>query len=154
MRTSLSCRAAFGSLPTRQVVDVDRPHPPVQLVTIAATLERGCSSSACPPRARSTGNWRSLTVNNGRPHGALACAIGVASGWDDGTGRAFQARDRWGHTGATSGPRTTGSQRTTAVTTGQTTAQLTEQTRPSAAGRHAAPRIPDTEEAVSLDFEV
>jgi hypothetical protein len=33
------CRAAFGDLPTRQVVIVDWPHPPVELVTIAATSE-------------------------------------------------------------------------------------------------------------------
>ena|SRR5215211_6861760 len=42
------CRAAFGSLPTRQVVVVVWPHPPVELVTIAATLERGWSSPAVP----------------------------------------------------------------------------------------------------------
>jgi hypothetical protein len=41
------------------------------------------------------------------------------------SGRAFQARDWWGHIGATSGPRTTGSQRTTAVTSGTTSCQLT-----------------------------
>jgi hypothetical protein len=39
-------------------------------------------------------------------------------------GRAFQARDRWGHTGATSGPRTTGSQRTIPVTPGSASPQL------------------------------
>jgi hypothetical protein len=32
--------ARLGRLPTRQVVVVNGPHPPVQLVTIAATLER------------------------------------------------------------------------------------------------------------------
>ena len=37
-----------GRLPTRQVVIVDGPHPPVQLVTVAATLERGWSSPAVP----------------------------------------------------------------------------------------------------------
>jgi uncharacterized membrane protein len=45
------------------------------------------------------------------------------------SGRAFQARDHWGHIGATSGPRATGSQRTTAVTIGPPSAQLTEHTR-------------------------
>ncbi|HKF88981.1 MAG TPA: hypothetical protein VKB85_13035 [Propionibacteriaceae bacterium] len=142
LRTSLSCRAAFGSLPTRQVVDVDRPHPPVQLVTIAATLERGCSSSACPPRARSTGNWRSLTVNNGRPHAALACAIGVASGWDDGTGRAFQARDRWGHIGAT--PDRTAADNTGKQRSGIFTGQC--RYRGSCPGRHNRPTLSRTEE--------
>jgi hypothetical protein len=34
------------SLPTRHVVVVDWPHPPVQLVTITATLEHGWSSPA------------------------------------------------------------------------------------------------------------
>src|SRR4029453_16191383 len=43
--------------------------------------------------------------------------------------------------GATSGPRSTGSQRTTPVTIGQTTAQLTEETQPSAAGRRDPPEI-------------
>ena len=56
--------------------------------------------------------------------------------------------------GATSGPRSTGSQRTTPVTIGHTTAQLTEQTRPSAAGHRDRPAVPDTEEAMRLDFEV
>jgi hypothetical protein len=51
----------------------------------------------CPPRARSIGNWRSLTVNNGRSTEVLTCGIGVASGHDDGAGRAFQARDQRGH---------------------------------------------------------
>jgi hypothetical protein len=60
-------------------------------VTIAATLEQGRSSPPCPPRVRSTGIWRSLTVNNGRQHAALTCAIGIASAPEDGTGRAFQA---------------------------------------------------------------
>jgi hypothetical protein len=55
----------------------------------------------CPPRARSTGIWRSLTVNSGRSLAALTCAIGVASGVERLPGRAFQARDRWGHIGAT-----------------------------------------------------
>jgi len=49
---SPSCRAACGDLPTRQVVIVNEPYPPVQLVTIAATPARGWSSlavpSACP----------------------------------------------------------------------------------------------------------
>jgi hypothetical protein len=33
----MSCRAVFDDLPTRIVVVVDGPHPPVELVTIAAT---------------------------------------------------------------------------------------------------------------------
>jgi hypothetical protein len=41
----------------------------------------------------------------------------------------------WGHTGATSGPRTTRSQRTIPVTTGLGSALVTNHIRPSAAGR-------------------
>jgi hypothetical protein len=37
-----------GGLPTRQVATTDESHPPVELVTIAATLERGWSSPADP----------------------------------------------------------------------------------------------------------
>jgi hypothetical protein len=80
------------SLANEQVVVVDGPHPRVQLATIAATLERWVlvgRALRCP----SIGLWRSLTVNNGRQHTALTCTIGVGSGQDDGTGRAFQARD-------------------------------------------------------------
>ena len=43
-----SCRAGRSGFPTRQVVTEDAPHPPVELVTIAATLERGWSSPAVP----------------------------------------------------------------------------------------------------------
>ena len=99
-----------------------------------------------PGRARSIGNWRSLAVNNGRSEDTLTCAIGVGSGRDDGTGRAFQARDRWGHIGATSGPRTTGSQRTTTVTSGPASCQFTSHIRPDSAGRRQRPAVPDTEE--------
>jgi hypothetical protein len=48
----MSWRASYGRLPMRQVVTEDGPHPPVQVVTIAATAEPGSSSpvvpSACP----------------------------------------------------------------------------------------------------------
>jgi hypothetical protein len=44
----MNCRAVFDDLPARDMVTVDRPHPPVQLVTVAATLERGWSSPAVP----------------------------------------------------------------------------------------------------------
>jgi hypothetical protein len=55
----------------------------------------------CPPRARSIGVWRCLTVNSGRSQAGLTCAMGLASGPDEGTGRAFQARDRRGRIRAT-----------------------------------------------------
>ena len=83
-------RVAFSDLPTRQVVIVDGPHPPVQLVTIAAMLGADGPCRPCPPRARRIGPWRSLTDNNGRQHAALTCVIGVASGRNAGTGRAFK----------------------------------------------------------------
>jgi hypothetical protein len=60
---------------------------------------------------------------------------GVASGVNGPPGRAFQACDRWGHIGATPGPRTTGSQRTTPVNTGPPSAEVTGLTPPPAAGR-------------------
>src|SRR5688572_8269525 len=44
-----------------------------------------------------------------------------------GTGR-LQSSDAWGRLGATSGPRTTGSQRTITVTIGRASAQLTGHT--------------------------
>jgi hypothetical protein len=71
---------------------VDGPHPPVQLGTIAAPLQPVLSSPAVPSRARSTGIWRSLTVNSGRSHTHLTCAIGVGSRLSGLLGRAFQAR--------------------------------------------------------------
>jgi hypothetical protein len=52
----------------------------------------------CPPRARSTGIWWSLTGQQRSVTGGLTCAIGVASRVDGLPGRAFQARDlgpRW-----------------------------------------------------------
>ena len=69
----MSCRASCGGLPTRQVVTEDGPHPPVELVTIAATLERGWSSPAVPsacPGATSgphpTRQQRTTPGNGGR----------------------------------------------------------------------------------------
>jgi hypothetical protein len=78
----------------------------------------------------------------------MTCAIGEACGVDALPGRTFQARDRWGHPGATSGPRTTGSQRTTAVTSGPASSQLTGHIRPGSAGRRKCPTVPDTEEVI------
>jgi hypothetical protein len=69
----------------------------------------------------------------------ISAALGVAVS-------AFQARDRWGHPGATSGPRTTGAQRTRTVTVGLSSAQLTDQAEADVAGRRDAPRLPRTEE--------
>ena len=54
----------------------------------------------------------------------------------------------WGHVGATSGPRTTGAQRTRTVTVGLSSAQLTDQAEADVAGRRDAPRLPDTEEVL------
>ena len=99
----------------------------------------------CHPRARSIGPWRSLRDNYGPSRDALSWAIEVTSRLNGVPGRAFQARDRWGHIGATSGPRTTGSQRTTAVTSGPASCQLTGHIRPDSAGRRKRPAVPDTE---------
>ena len=89
-----------GGLPTRRAVVVDGPHPPVELLPVAARWNLVGPHRPCPPRAPSIGIWRSLTDNNGRLQEDLTCGIGVASDQDDETGRAFQARDRW----ATPGP--------------------------------------------------
>ena len=51
-----------------------------------------------------------------------------------------------GHTGATSGPRTTGSQRTTPVTPGPVSQQFTARKRSGIAGHQHRPALPDTEE--------
>src|SRR5512132_4031674 len=61
---------------------------------------------------------------------------------------AFQARHPLGHVGATSGPRATGSQRTTPVNTGPPSAEVTGHTPPPAAGRRDPPEISDTEEVL------
>jgi hypothetical protein len=53
-----------------------------------------------------------------------------------------------GHTGATSGPRTTGLQRTTPVTTGPLSAHLTTRVGTCTAGHADRPAFPDTEEAI------
>jgi hypothetical protein len=45
-------RAAFGGLPTGQVVAEDSPCPPVELVTIAAGLRAASSSPAVPVHPR------------------------------------------------------------------------------------------------------
>jgi len=111
-----------GGLPTRRVVMVDEPHPLVELVTIVATRNRVRPRRPVPLRARNIGPWRSVTDNSGRSRKTLSCAIGVGSRLGGVPGRAFQARDRWGHIGATFGPRTTGPQRTTTVTSGPSSA--------------------------------
>jgi hypothetical protein len=53
----------FSSPPTRQVVTPDRPHPPVELVTIATRPEPASSSSAVPPICL---KHRSAAVINGQ----------------------------------------------------------------------------------------
>src|SRR5215218_3133060 len=64
----LMTAAGRQPLPTRQVVIANGSHPPVQLVTIGAKPEPLRPRRPCPARARSTGIWRSLTVNSGRSH--------------------------------------------------------------------------------------
>jgi hypothetical protein len=78
--------ARLGRLPTRQVVVVNGPHPPVQLVTIAATLERVDNTdhyrsaspqltARIPPGA--AGPEAPATV----PSGARRSALGEATGF-------------------------------------------------------------------------
>lgn len=129
--TSVTRPFRYGRLPTRQVVIADGPHPPVELVTVAATLEHGWSRRPCPPCARSIGIGRSLTDNNGRLQEGLTCGTGFASDVNGLPGRAFQALDRW----ATPGPHPGHERLDRSVTTGSAPAQLTGQIRPGIAGR-------------------
>ena len=140
--TSRSAAPPLRGLPTRQVVTPDGPRPPVELVPSTPGPSQVRPRRPCPPRARSTGNWRSLTDNNGRSKEALTCGSGVASGQDDGA----DAPSKLGTAGATSGPQMTGSQRTTPVNTGPPSAEVTRHTPPPAAGRRDPPAVPDTEE--------
>jgi hypothetical protein len=55
-----------------------------------------------------------------------------------------------GHTGATSGPRTTGPQRITTVIAGPSSAQLSGHTRAGVAGRRDPPGISDTDRLTRL----
>ena len=48
LRPGVRPAVPFEILPTRQVVIADGPHPPVELVTVAATVERGWFSPAVP----------------------------------------------------------------------------------------------------------
>jgi hypothetical protein len=57
-----------------------------------------------------------------------------------------------GANGATSGPRTTGSQRTIPVNTGPPSAKVTGHTPPPAAGRRDPREIPDTEEVTGSNL--
>jgi hypothetical protein len=134
-KRSLQLPRRLRGLPTRQAVTEDGPHSQTELVLSLPDFDRCRPRRPCPRRARSTGIQRSPPDNSGRSGDALSCAIGVASGLNGVPGHAFQARDRWGHIGATSGPRATGSQRTTTVINGPPSAQLNHQMRVGVAGR-------------------
>ena len=69
------------------------------------------------------------------------------------TSRALACHPQRGHTGATSGPRRTGLQRITTVTSGPA-CQPTGQSRPSTAGHHHHPALPDTEAVMELSLVV
>jgi len=99
-----------GRLPTRQVVIVDGPHPPVEGVSITATLERGWSSPAVPSGAvasASGGHSRQPSIHRGSD---LQQRRRIRPGRRDRTRLPSP-----GPGGATSEPRTTRSQRTTPV---------------------------------------
>ena len=93
-------------------------------------LRRGWSQDRGPYVARQAG-------------GAIARPAMEGHGWRI----AFQARDPRGHIVATSGPRTTGSQRTRTATIGRASARLTGRTPPPAAGRCDPAGLSDTEES-------
>ena len=58
-----------------QVVTPDRPHPPVELVTIAARPEPASSSSAVPPICPKHRSRRSSTDNSGSSPRPLSCTL-------------------------------------------------------------------------------
>jgi hypothetical protein len=115
-----SCRASCGALANEASGCPGRASPCGRAGAEAPGPSHVGPRRPCPRRARSIGIWRSATVNNGRSHTDLTCAIGVVSGVDGLPGRAFQARDR----GATSGPHSTGGSRTTPDSSGRPTPQL------------------------------
>ena len=147
MRSVRTCRASSESLPTRLVVTEDWPHPPVELVTVAAPgasvvlAGRALSVPVAPvsdgvPRTTAVGRRRIELCHKRSIPRSRTARIRLPSSEPSGPHR--------GHIRATNDR--TAAENT--VITGRTTAQFTEQTRPSGAGRRALPRIPDTEEVI------
>jgi hypothetical protein len=102
------------------------------------------SEVAVPSACHHGGRRRRLTVAHGHSGHLDLSRLLYRRGphkWKDGVTRA----DRWGHDGATSGPRPTRSQRTTPVNTGTTICRGHRVGSPSAAGHPDRPRVPDTE---------
>jgi hypothetical protein len=122
-----------------RLAELEREHGPLPAtrVSISGRGDGGQHRWFLHPGGRLSATLRSAVVLAGR-----AIFVPFRDG-KDGVTRV----DRWGHGGATSGPRTTGPQRTTSVTVGLSSAQLTDQAEADVAGRRDAPRLPDTEEA-------
>jgi hypothetical protein len=74
-------------LPTRQVVILDVPHPPVELVTIAAT-RRPVRLAGRTLRVPVAMESRGVTVNDGRSRIDLTCGIRIGSRLSGPLGRA------------------------------------------------------------------
>jgi hypothetical protein len=140
-----SCRASCGALANEASGCLGRASPCGRAGAEAPGPSHVGPRRPCPRRARSIGIWRSATVNNGRSHTDLTCAIGVVSGVDGLPGRAFQARDRWGHSWATN-------DRITADNTGHHRFAISPAHRADSvicAGNHDPPKLSRTEEASS-----
>ena len=86
--TSL-CRASSTSLPMRQVVIVEGPHPPAEVVTDAATLEPASSAPAVPPTCP---KYRSAAVIHGQPRSGAHARRAVGSARPELAEGASQAR--------------------------------------------------------------
>jgi hypothetical protein len=116
----------------------------------AASVTHRCASPPRAPTSAPDGLQRTIA----RSGDALSCIISEASGLNRALGRAFQACGRRGHIGATSGPRTSRSQRTTPVTSSAVSSQLIGHIRPSSADRHHHPEISDMEAVMDLSLVV
>jgi hypothetical protein len=114
------------------------------LVEMRLAIEAEKSRSSCTHRPHSLqfGIWRCLTVNSGRSHTNLTCHRPRVSAEQSARARLPSL----GMAGATSGPHMTGLHRTTAVTTGSPSVQLSRHPPLLTAGPRDPLRLSDTEE--------
>jgi hypothetical protein len=127
-----------GGLPTRQVVVLDWPRPPVGLVTIVARLRAPASSTAMPSTCPSIGPQRSPTVKSGQP----PCPLSYPSSRQRVRRGCFPSSRSGPHRVRTASG-TAGPRRSQAVTVGERQSQVT---------RHPPPR-PWTAKQPAAGFE-
>ena len=118
-------------LPTRHLAAEDRPHPARKSVAIAARPSHDLPHRPCPPHARSVGFGKVAYGQQRLPRTPRELGRRPTTSLRTAARTRLPARDRWGHTGATSGPRMTRSQRTTPVTSGSASSQLNSSSRPA-----------------------